>query len=171
VHDPEQGGGRIIGEVCHFVDLLIFLCGAIPRRVWARALPNKGLYRNDNLVITLEFTNESLGTITYVANGDKAFPKEKLEIYGGGRVAVLHNFRRLELWRNGRRRVERSWWGQDKGHPGEWEAFYNASRMSRHLPIPIEEIVATSLTTFGISKAISDSVPVKIYPNEILAAL
>jgi len=150
VQDPEQGGGRIIGEVCHFVDFLTFLADALPVRVHARALPNDGRYRDDNVVITLEFADGSLGTITYVANGDKAFPKERVEVFGGGCVATLDDFRRLELVRGGRRKVVRSRLRRDKGHRGEWEAFVQALREGGPAPIPFEEIVATTLTTFAV---------------------
>jgi predicted dehydrogenase len=116
VQDPEQGGGRIIGEVCHFVDFLTFLTGTLPKRVDARALPGDGRYRDDNVIITLEFADGSLGTITYVASGDAAFPKERVEIFGGGTIAVLDDFRRLELVQRGRKKVHRSRLRQDKGH-------------------------------------------------------
>ena len=109
VHDPEQGGGRIIGEVCHFVDFLTFLAGSLPEKVYAKSLPNNGQYSNDNLTVTIEFANGSLGTITYVANGDKSFSKEHVEVFGGGAAAVLENFRRLEMKQNGRSQVVKSW--------------------------------------------------------------
>lgn len=148
--DPEQGGGRIIGEVCHFVDLLTFLVGAPPLRVYARALPNESRYREDNVVITLEFAGGSLGSITYVANGDKSFPKERLEVFGGSGAAVLEDFRRLELVRHGRKKVNKSLLRQDKGHRGEWEAFVAAVRNGTPSPIAFEGIVATTLTTFRV---------------------
>jgi len=154
VQDPEQGGGRVIGEVCHFVDFLTFLCGALPIRVHARALPNSGRYTSDNVIIALEYANGSLGTVTYVANGDKSFSKERVEVFGGGRVAVLDDFRRLELLRNGRRSVSKSWLRQDKGHRGEWEAFVDALRRGAPAPIPFEEIVAATLATFRILDAL-----------------
>jgi len=162
VQDPQQGGGRIIGEVCHFVDFLTFLAGTFPVRVYARALPNDGRYRDDNLVIILEFANGSLGSITYVANGEKSFSKERVEVFGGGAVAVLDDFRRLELVRQGRKRVSRSLLRQDKGHRGEWEAFVAAVQNGGPLPIPIEEIVAITLTTFRILDSLRCGEPVTI---------
>jgi predicted dehydrogenase len=123
VHDPKVGGGRIIGEVCHFVDFVSFLTGALPVKVHARALPNGSRYRDDNVAVTLEMSDGSVGTITYVANGDKSFPKERVEAFGGGMTAVLDNFRTLEMTRNGKKEVIRSRFTQDKGHRGEWEAF------------------------------------------------
>ena len=150
IHDPEQGGGRVIGEICHFADLLTFLAGALPVRVHARSLPNNGRYHDDNVVATIEFANGSLGIITYIANGDKGFPKERLEVFGGGCVAVLNDFRSLELVKNGRKTTWRSRFRQDKGHKAGCEQFVAACRNSASVPIPFGELVSTSLTTFRI---------------------
>ena len=108
LNDPLQGGGRILGEVCHFVDFLCFLTGSSPVEVETCSLPNPGQYSNDNVVCSLRFADGSQGTISYLANGDKSFSKERVEVFGGGSVAVLENFRRLELVRGGKKRVFRS---------------------------------------------------------------
>src|SRR5215472_8502583 len=84
LNDPDQGGGRILGEVCHFVDFLSFLAGAQPVEVHAQGVVNGGRYSGDNVVAWLEFANGSRGTITYLANGDRAFSKERVEAFGGG---------------------------------------------------------------------------------------
>ncbi len=147
VNDPEQGGGRIRGEVCHFVDFLSFLAGAPPIEVQTRALGNPGHYSDDNVVVALRFANGSQGTISYFANGDKSYSKERLEVFGGGAVATLEDFRRLEFVRHGRRQIFRARLRQDKGHRGEWEAFAAAIRSGAGAPIPFSEIVATSLAT------------------------
>ena len=110
VNDPEQGGGRILGEVCHFVDFLCFLAGASPIEVQAQTVGNPGQYSMDNVVASLKFANGSLGTISYLANGDKSASKERVEIFGGGSVAILEDFRRLELVRNGRKQITRARW-------------------------------------------------------------
>ncbi len=123
VHDPEQGGGRIIGEGCHFIDFLAFLVGAAPSSVTSLGLPDAGRYREDNVVMTFTFPDGSLGTVSYLANGDKSFPKERVEVLCGGRAAVLEDYRSLELVQDGRRRVVRSRLRQDKGHAAEWQAF------------------------------------------------
>lgn len=160
VHDPQAGGGRIIGEVCHFVDFLIFLTGSLPEQVDAVALPNQGHYRDDNVAVTLKFANGSVGVITYAANGDKAFPKERVEVFGGGATAVLDNFRRLEMLNDGRRKVTRSLFRQDKGFGGEWRAFLQAVRDPQTpAPLPFSEILATSLTTFGIMDSLHLAAP------------
>ena len=79
VNDPEQGGGRILGEVCHFVDLLSFLAGALPIEVQTRNVANPGQYSGENVAISLTFANGSQGTITYIASGDKSYSKERIE--------------------------------------------------------------------------------------------
>jgi predicted dehydrogenase/threonine dehydrogenase-like Zn-dependent dehydrogenase len=149
--DPEQGGGRILGEVCHFVDYLAFVAGAPPVRATARVTPDAGRYRADNLVATIELADGSVGTVTYVANGDPAVPKERFELFGGGAAAVLDNFRTLELIRGGRRRVERSRLRQDKGHADQLRAFVDAARTGGPPPIPWAEIAAVSRATFALA--------------------
>jgi predicted dehydrogenase len=153
VHDPEQGGGRIRGEVCHFVDFLAYLAGTPVIEVNALPLSHAGQYADDNVVVTLRFGNGSLGTIHYVANGDKSFSKERVEVFGGGAVAVLEDFRRLELVRSGRKRVVENRLTQDKGHRGEWQAWADAILGKRPAPMLFEEIVSSTLATLRIADA------------------
>jgi predicted dehydrogenase/threonine dehydrogenase-like Zn-dependent dehydrogenase len=153
LHDPLQGGGRILGEVCHFVDFLCFLAGAAPVEVETRSLSDSGEYRNDNIVCSLRFADGSQGTISYLANGDKSFSKERIEAFGGGSVAVLEDFRRLELVRAGKKRVFRTPLRQDKGHRGEFESFVAAIQNGSESPIAFEEIVTTMLTTFALEQS------------------
>ncbi len=141
LHDPDQGGGRIIGEGCHFIDFLTFLVGEAPISVFGAALPDAGRYRQDNLVLTFTFKDGSLGTLHYLANGDKSFPKERVEVFAGGRVAVLDDFRTLELVHAGQRDVHRSRLRQDKGHRAAWEAFINAIRTGGPPPIRYQRSV------------------------------
>jgi len=153
-HDPQQGGGRIIGEGCHFIDFLTFLVGAPPLAVSAQTLPDSGRYRKDNAVLTFTFPDGSLGTVTYLANGDKAFPKERVEVFSGGRVAVLDDYRSLETVQNGRRQVHRSRLRQDKGHHAEWEAFSMAITAGGPPPIPYEHLLGVTRATFAAMEAI-----------------
>jgi predicted dehydrogenase/threonine dehydrogenase-like Zn-dependent dehydrogenase len=162
LNDPKQGGGRILGEVCHFVDFLCFLTGAAPVEVETRSLMNPGQYSNDNIVCSLRFAGGSQGTISYLANGDKSYSKERLEVFGGGSVAVLEDFRRLELVRGGKRRVFRSFLRQDKGHQGEWEAFVNAIQTGAESPIPFREIVNTMRATFALEESRYQAQPVAV---------
>lgn len=160
--DPEQGGGRIIGEGCHFIDFLTFLAGAAPVSVTAQALPDNGRYRQDNALLTLSFPDGSLGSIAYLANGDKSFPKERVEVFRGGRVAVLDDFRRLETIQDGRRRTYQSHLGQDKGHRGAWTAFLQAVKTGGHPPIPYDELIGVTRATFAAMQSLADGQPVKL---------
>jgi len=162
VHDPEQGGGRIIGEVCHFVDLLTFLVGAPPTEVIARALPDGGCYRQDNVMLTFTFADGSLGTVTYLANGDKAFPKERVEVFAAGRVAVLDDFRSLEMVQDGRRQVVRSRLRQDKGHRAEWEAFAAAIVAGGPPPIPYVQLFGVMQATLAAVEALRQNRPILV---------
>jgi predicted dehydrogenase len=153
--DPEQGGGRIIGEGCHFFDLLTYLVGELPTSVAAQSLPDVGRYHQDNAVITLRFADGSLGTITYLANGDKSFPKEKLEVFCAGRVAVLDDFRTLEMVRDGQRQVLRSPFGQDKGHRDAWKAFIDAIRAGGPPPIAYNTLAGITRATFEAAGALN----------------
>ena len=155
VNDSEQGGGRIRGEVCHFVDTLMFLASSPIIEVEARALANAGRYSGDNVLASIRFANGSEGTISYLANGDRSFSKERLEVFGGGSVAVLEDFRRLELVRHGRKQTIRSRWRQDKGHRAEWAAFAASIQQSRDAAIPFEEIVCSTLATLRIHESVS----------------
>ena len=168
LNDPLQGGGRILGEVCHFVDFLCFLTDSSPVEVETLSLSNRdqsnpGKYSNDNVVCSLRFPDGSQGTISYLANGDKSYSKERLEVFGGGSVAVLEDFRRLELVRGGKKRVFRSRLRQDKGHRGEFQAFVAAIQSGSESPIPFPEIVSVMLTTFALeeSRCLGQPVAVK----------
>jgi predicted dehydrogenase len=170
VNDPEQGGGRIRGEICHFVDLLGFLAGAAPIEVQTRALANQGRYSDDNVFLSLQFANGSQGAISYLANGDRSYSKERVEIFGGGAVAVLEDFRSLELVRRGRKQTFRSRLRQDKGHRGEWEAFAAAIRNGSESPIPFPEIVASTLATLCAVESRSSGLPVSVAAESFIRA-
>ncbi len=154
VHDPEVGGGRVIGEVCHFIDYLIFLSGSLPARARGRLLPDGGRYRGDNLQVLVEMADGSVGTILYAANGDRSFPKERVEVFGGGMTAVLDNFRSLSLSRGGRTATTRCRLTQDKGHRGELTAFLDAVRAGGPSPIPFGELVASTRTTIDLADSL-----------------
>jgi predicted dehydrogenase/threonine dehydrogenase-like Zn-dependent dehydrogenase len=155
LNDVEQGGGRIRGEACHFIDLLSFLAGAAPVEVEARALQAGSRYSGDNVVISLQFENGSQGTVSYFANGDKSYSKERIEVFGGGAVAMLEDFRRLELVRNGRKQLVRSRLRQDKGHAAEWQVFAAAVRDGSECPIDFREIMTSTLCTLRAAESLS----------------
>jgi predicted dehydrogenase/threonine dehydrogenase-like Zn-dependent dehydrogenase len=165
VQDPTQGGGRIIGEACHFIDFLIFLVGTVPTKVTAHSLPDDNRYREDNVVMTFNFPDGSIGSIFYLANGDKSFPKERIEVFMGGSVAVLDDFRTLELVSKGKRQVIHSSLRQDKGHRGEWEAFSQAIIAGGPPPIPYDQIEGVSAATFAVVNSIRNRLPVAVVPS------
>ena len=155
--DLEQGGGRILGEVCHFVDFLTFLSGSLPVSVQAQVLPNGNRYRDDNLVATLTFEDGSIGTVTYVANGASGLAKERIEASSSGRSAVLDNFRLLELYDGSRRQVDKARWRQDKGHRDQLAAFVDAVSGGGSSPIPWTEIQRVTEATFDLVDALRPS--------------
>ncbi len=170
VHHPTQGGGRIIGEACHFVDFFTFLTDSLPVRVSTQRLPNGSRYCDDNVIISLGFADGSIGTVTYAANADKAFPTERLEVLGGGAAAVLEDFRFLELVRDGHKKIHRSRFRQDKGHRGEWEAMVDFFRKKTGPPIPFKEIIASTLTTFCAQESLVNGQPIEMGLEDVITA-
>ncbi|MCD4672151.1 MAG: bi-domain-containing oxidoreductase [Anaerolineaceae bacterium] len=162
LHDPEVGGGRIIGEGCHFIDFLSFLVGAPPLSISAKALPDAGRYHQDNVILTLTYPDGSIGTISYLANGDKTVAKEQVDVFSGGRVAVLNDFRQLEMTCAGRRSVLRSRFKQDKGHGASWQAFLSATRGNDPAPIPYRELWAVTLASFAALESLKSGNTVKL---------
>ncbi len=160
--DPAQGGGRIIGEACHFIDFLTFLVGALPLTVTAQALPDDQRYREDNLMLTFTYPDGSIGSVIYLANGDKAFPKERVEVFTGGKVAVLDDFRSLERVSQGKRQVIRGRLRQDKGHLAEWQAFSQAVLAGGPPPIPYDQLFGVTAATFAVLDALHNRKTVEL---------
>jgi predicted dehydrogenase len=138
---------------------------APPVRLSAAALPDAGASHEENAIVTLEFPDGSLGTVAYLANGDRALPKERLEVSGGGRAAVLDDFRRLETYAAGARRVQRSWLRQDKGHAAMWRAFAAAIRAGGPPPIPYDQLLASSRAALAAVEALRTRTPVRLELN------
>jgi predicted dehydrogenase len=162
VNDREQGGGRVLGEVCHFVDTLMFLAGSSIVDVDARNVGASSRYSGDNALVSIRFENGSEGTISYLANGDRSYSKERIEIFGGGRTAVLDDFRRLELIRDGRKKTIHSRWHQDKGHRAEWAAFADFLKRGGDPPIGLEEIVSSTLATLRVEESLATGTKVNV---------
>jgi predicted dehydrogenase/threonine dehydrogenase-like Zn-dependent dehydrogenase len=139
-HDPETGGGRIAGEACHFIDLLRFVVGSPARDVQTTR------QSSDTVSITITYEDGSIGTVHYFATGHKSFPKERLEVFAGGRILVIDNFRHLIGF--GWPRFKRMrLWHQDKGAVEMAAAFVSAIRAGTSSPIPFDELLEVSRTT------------------------
>lgn len=138
--DPSIGGGRIVGEACHFLDLLRYLAGGAITS--CGTTPMAGATA-DTATIHLTFVDGSIGTIHYLANGNKAFPKERLEVFAEGRVLQLDNFRKLSGfgW-SGFSRMKL--WRQDKGQKACAAAFIDAAARGGEAPIPLDEVMEVS---------------------------
>ena len=160
VHDAEEGGGRIIGEVCHFVDLLQFITGSTPVKIYANLMSNYK-YSNDNVTINLKFNDGSIGTITYLSCGEKLFPKERLEIFNGGTTAVIDDFRSSIMMKNGKTRKLKTRL-QDKGHRCELKTFFSTVKDGKDSSIPFSDSFITTLTTFKIIESIKKGIPIII---------
>jgi predicted dehydrogenase/threonine dehydrogenase-like Zn-dependent dehydrogenase len=162
VHDLERGGGRILGEVCHFVDSLAFVAGTPITDVYGAGYgqPETPLQARDNIAITLTFANDSVANIVYVAEGSRRVAKERVEVFGGSRTAILDDYRSLELFdaNNSIRRRKRA---QDKGHKEEIRAFL-AAVSEGEPPVPISEVANVSLATLAAVESLRTGSAVRI---------
>jgi predicted dehydrogenase len=149
ITDPRVGGGRIVGEVCHFVDLCTHLVGLAPATVYARAL-GRDPEVDDSLVALLSFPDGSAATIEYLARASSELPKERLEVSGGGHTARCENFRVTRV--DGRRAHRTS--DQDKGQAAAVAETLAAVRAGAASPIPLGEIAAVSRATFAALRSI-----------------
>jgi predicted dehydrogenase/threonine dehydrogenase-like Zn-dependent dehydrogenase len=159
--DPETGGGRIIGEACHFVDFITFIIGTSPISVTAHALPNNGKYREDNVSMTFTFPDGSIGVVDYFANGDKSFPKERIEVFCEGMVALLDDFRILQTVKDGKKKEERLS-AQDKGWVDEWKVFAKAIREGSEPPVPYEQLIGVTKSTFAAVDSLREAKPIHV---------
>ena len=145
--DREVGGGRIIGEACHFIDLLRYLAGA---RIASYQVTRMDSLSGDSVSISLKFEDGSMGAVHYLANGSKAFPKERLEVFAAGRVLQLDNFRKLTGfgWPGF---SKMNLWRQDKGQKACAAAFVQAVSAGAAAPIPFEEIVEVARVSIEVA--------------------
>ncbi len=146
------GGGRIIGEACHFIDMVTHLTGSPVTEVMASALGPHPQGDSDNVSVILKCADGSQGVVNYFANGHKSYPKERIEIYSAGRVLVVDNFRKLEGYGFRGSAVAMSG-RQDKGHWDQFAAYIAFLRKGGAPPIPFEQILNTTQATFAVVKA------------------
>jgi predicted dehydrogenase/threonine dehydrogenase-like Zn-dependent dehydrogenase len=158
--DKDTGGGRIIGEVCHFVDLLTHINGSLPEQVFAAALKGHS-DAEDTLTVNLSFENGSIGAISYFSNGSRALPKEYLEVYRAGATALIRDFRELQEFGSGKP-FNKKLLTQDKGQKKMVMKTINAVKNGGSSPIPFDEIYSSTLATFGIADSLRTNTAVRI---------
>jgi polar amino acid transport system substrate-binding protein len=160
--DPEEGGWRIVSEGCHFVDLIQFICGCPPVQVFAEMvggdIPGK---QNDNCAVTLKMEDGSLGVLLYLANGDPQFEKERIEVFGQQRTAVIENWHVARLSKAGHMRKVRAA-GSGKGHADEMNAFVEAVASGDASALPFVEAVACTAATLAIEASLSSNKAVSV---------
>lgn len=163
IQDPVEGGGRIIGEVCHFIDLMQFLTGSLTKRVYAESIASRDseIPAADSVFITLKFADGSNGTIAYLAEGDKALAKERIEIFGEGKSCVIDDFRRVSMFSGGRETSKKSL-GQDKGQTAEVKALCDLVKNGGDSPISLDDLVATTRATFRILESLRTGHPLTV---------
>ncbi len=152
--DLEEGGGRILGEACHFVDLLIHLVGRRPVEVFADLLPE------DGLSATLRFEDGSVGSLVYAVAGDPGLGKERLEVFADGVAAELCDFRRVRAAAGGRVRRLRA--APGKGHREEVRAFLDALRAGARSPVPLSQAVRSTRATFALLESAGRGLPLRL---------
>jgi polar amino acid transport system substrate-binding protein len=152
-HWVHAHGGRIVGEFCHFVDWARSVIDSPIESVAATGLPDGTQYASDNVAVTLKFADGSVANLLYLANGDRCIAKEFFEVFCQGAIARLHDFRTLELARNGKVQSQKS--VQDKGHRRELQLTIDAIRSGKPSPISFEELVEVTETTFLVHHALA----------------
>ena len=148
VHDPEVGGGRIIGEACHFIDLAVFLAGSPVRSVSAQRFGDSSLIRDDKMTISLGFEDGSIASVNYFANGSKSFPKELITVFSDNRVLTIDNFRRTTGY--GFKSFSKlKTFRQEKGHRQQFEQLLKRVQDGGSWLIPWEELENVALASFA----------------------
>lgn len=159
IQDMEVGGGRIIGEVCHFIDYLTWLNGSLPVSVFAKALPDSE-NNNDTINIQVSFANGSIGALSYYSNGPKSLPKEYIEVFHAGTAAILDNFKKIKIF--GKKEFKKSLFNQDKGQSLMVSSFLDSIINGTSTPISFDEISAVTKTCFAVLESIKTNSEIKI---------
>jgi len=151
IQNWEEGGGRILGEVCHFVDLCRFLCGQGYRTVYAQTAGDDKF--RDNVMLVIGFRDGSLANISYLSSGDSSFPKERIEIFCQGSVAVIDDFKGLQVARMEKLHSSKS--SQDKGHKRQIQLWLDSLMNGTAIPVPFEQSVDATIVTFMIHESLN----------------
>jgi predicted dehydrogenase len=150
-------GTRFVGEGGHFIDTISWWLGSEPVEAYAAATPGDA----DNLIATLTYADGSVAKLAYVTQGDPKYPKEMMEVFADGKVARMDNFRRTEIWRNGKCRTSRAA-GIDKGQKQELAAFVDAVKSGGAMPVPVDALIATTAATFAVARSVATRRPERV---------
>ena len=152
IQDPEIGGGRILGEVCHFIDFLTFINGSLPSLVFSSVM-DAPTDLQDVITISLKFRNGSIGSICYFANGAKSLAKERVEVFAHNTTAIIDDFKTLTIHTGGKNR-EKKLISQDKGQKTEVAQFVASIISGKDRPISFDELYSTSLVCFKVLESL-----------------
>jgi len=160
IQDPEVGGGRIIGECCHFIDFMEYISDELPKSIYAIHIGRhtSGI-TTDQVIITLGFENGSIGTLIYTAGGDTSLAKERFEAFGDGKAVVLDDFKITEFYYKGKKRIFKTK-KQDKGHSKEISAFIESIVKGKNPPLSWEEIEKATKATFLVHESLKKGIPI-----------
>ncbi len=163
VHAEEEGGGRIIGEMCHFVDMMQYLSGSDPDRVFVERTSgnDRTCVNNDNLVTNIKFQDGSVGSIIYSASGDRLFSRERIEIFCEGKSVVCTDFKETVFYSNGKKKRFKGW-NQELGFKEELESFIKSIRGEIRPLLTPEEIFMSTATVLAISQSLTNAIPVEV---------
>jgi predicted dehydrogenase len=148
VHDPEIGGTRIIGELCHFIDLARFIADASIENINAMSFKNHPVINYDKLTVSMNFSDGSIANINYLANGSKKFPKERVEVFYRNKIFQINNFKNLISYGDSLKIKLKK---QDKGHEAEVREFIQCIRDGKSSPIPAHELLEVHAATLAIN--------------------
>jgi predicted dehydrogenase/threonine dehydrogenase-like Zn-dependent dehydrogenase len=168
IQTAEVGAGRIVGEMCHFIDLMQFFTDAEPTEVYAQSITteNTKITSYDNIAVVINFSNGSVGNLLYLANGNPTLPKEYIEVFGAGKTGIIYDFKKGEFFKNNKKIKIKS---SGKGHKQEVYSFLTEMKAGNDAPISFRSICLTTLTTFKIIDSLQTSLPQKIDVDELFS--
>lgn len=158
VHDGGEGGGRVIGEACHFVDLVQYLSGSLITKVYAERTTDNG---EDNLIISLKMENGSVATILYASQGDRLLPRERIEVFSKKSVCVIDNFKSFFFAKEGKSRKKKHF-NLDRGFDGEFRTLFDAIRSGGRNPVDFNEYINATMVTFKVIGSLRSGKPEEV---------
>jgi len=160
IQNENEGGGRIVGEVCHFIDLMTYLTGSRPISVYAESISAKSdkILNADSVFITLKFSDGSNGSIAYLAEGDRSLAKERIEIFGARKVFALDDFRGATSYKD-ERENQVTLKAQDKGQADQVRAVCSSILSNGPAPISLDDLTSTTRATFRVLDSLREGSP------------